>query len=477
MGATATLSGRRLWVAFSVVMLTTFLAALDQTIVATALPRIVDDLNGFDHLSWVVTAYLLASTVTVPLYGRLSDVYGRRPLFIVSISLFLAGSVLCGAARSMEWLIAARAVQGLGAGGLLPLGQTAVADLFSPRERGRFQGFIGGAWAAAAVAGPLIGGMLTDYASWRWIFYVNIPLAVLALVVVIRTLPATAVRQRQRIDYAGAALLSLAVTGILLACVWGGATYAWTSPEVVTAAIGGALLLVAFVVWERRIADPLVPFALFSNRVFAVSCSANLTFGALIFGTSIYVPLFVQEVLGASATSSGVILMPLLLSWVAMSIVAGMAVVRTGRYRALPLIGAALVIVAAVILAQVDASTSRAAITIALAVLGLGMGAGVQIYVIATQNAVAAHSVGIATSGLQFFRSIGGSVAVAVFGTIVASGADVPGRVGSGSQAELASSLQDVFALLVPLALVTLVVAALLPELPLRRSSAAQDLA
>src|ERR1700754_2877921 len=250
--ATEARSQRQVLVAFAAIMLATLLAALDQTIVATALPKIAADLQGFDDLSWVVTAYLLSTTVTVPLYGKLSDLYGRRRLFVVSISIFLVGSVLCGTAQSMGELIAFRALQGIGAGGLLPLSQAAIADLFSPRERGKYQGYIGSMWAAAAVAGPLLGGTLTDAASWRWIFYINLPLGALALVVVIKTMKLPYQKREHTIDYAGAVALTLGVTGVLLACAWGGTTYPWDSAEVLLAGVVGVLGIAAFGWIERR---------------------------------------------------------------------------------------------------------------------------------------------------------------------------------------------------------------------------------
>src|SRR3954447_21366473 len=244
-------------------MLATLLAALDQTIVATALPSIVTDLRGFEHLSWVVTAYLLTSTVTVPLYGKLSDLYGRRRLFVVAISVFIAGSALCGIAQSMGELIAFRALQGLGAGGLLPLSQAAIADLFSPRERGRYRGYLGGVGATAAGAGPLLGGTLTDTASWRWIFFINLPLGALALVVVVKTMKIPFTPREHTIDYGGAIALTVGVTGILLACAWGGTTYAWDSAQVILAAVTGVIGVVAFFVLERRVKEPLLPLGMF----------------------------------------------------------------------------------------------------------------------------------------------------------------------------------------------------------------------
>jgi EmrB/QacA subfamily drug resistance transporter len=474
-------------------MLATLLAALDQTVVATALPQIVTDLHGFDQLSWVVSAFLVAATVTVPLYGKLSDLYGRRRMFVVSILIFLLGSALCGAAQTMGQLVAFRALQGVGAGGLLPLAQAAIADLFSPRERGRYQGYIGSMWATAAVAGPLLGGSLTDAASWRWIFFINLPLGAVALAVVLRTMHAPAEVRQHRIDYAGAAVLSVAITCLLLACTWGGTTYPWGSAEVLGTGLGGLALLAVFVAIERRVEEPLLPLRLFRSSIFTVSALGGLAVGAILFAVSIYVPVFSQGVQQISATSSGVILIPFSLGWVVAATLTGQLISRTGRYRIFPIAGGVLILAGLTLLAVLDRSWPPASVSAILVVIGLGMGMTFQPYVIATQNAVEPANLGIATATIQFFRSMGGSLAVAALGTLLANrlatnlqeqlgagaarvdtdrllggGASVPAGLGDGVRQALADALHDVFLASVPLGIVALVLALALREVPLR---------
>jgi EmrB/QacA subfamily drug resistance transporter len=492
--APTSLTHRQVLLAFSAMMLATLLAALDQTVVATALPQIVTDLHGFSELSWVVSAFLVAATVTVPLYGKLSDLYGRRRMFVVAISIFIVGSALCGAAQSMGQLIAFRALQGVGAGGLLPLSQAAIADLFSPRERGRYQGYIASMWATAAVAGPLLGGTFTDAASWRWIFFINIPLGAIALVVVQRTMRAQTNVREHRIDYAGAAVLSVAITGLLLACTWGGTTYPWTSPEVLVTGIGGLVLTAVFIAIERRVEEPLLPLALFRDRVFSVSTGGGFVIGAIIFAVSIYVPVFSQGVQDISATSSGVVLVPFSLGWVAAATVTGQLISRTGRYRPFPIVGGVFILGGLALLTLLGEGTAPAAVGGILAITGIGMGMSFQPYIIATQNAVEVSNLGIATATIQFFRSMGGSLAVAALGTLLsnrlaaelqahlgaaaaarvdtdrllAGGASTPGDLSAGVQAALSDALHVVFVASVPLGILALVLALALPELPLR---------
>jgi EmrB/QacA subfamily drug resistance transporter len=484
---------RQVLLAFSAMMLATLLAALDQTVVATALPQIVTDLHGFRDLSWVVSSFLVAATVTVPLYGKLSDLYGRRRMFVVSISIFLLGSLLCGLAQSMGQLIAFRALQGVGAGGLLPLAQAAIADLFSPRERGRYQGYIGSMWATAAVAGPLVGGTLTDAASWRWIFFINLPLGAIALVVVVRTMVAPAQVREHRVDWLGAGVLSVAITCLLLACTWGGTTYPWGSPEVLVTGVGGLVLAVVFVAIERRVAEPLVPLTLFRERIFSVSTAGGFVIGAIIFAVSIYVPVFSQGVQEISATSSGVVLIPFSLGWVAAATVTGQLISRTGRYRLFPIAGSVFILTGLVLLALLRLGSPPVAVAVILVVTGIGMGMTFQPYIIATQNAVAVSNLGIATATIQFFRSMGGSLAVAALGTLLANrlatnlqeqlgagaarvdtdrllggGASVPAGLGDGVRQALADALHDVFLASVPLGIVALLLALALREVPLR---------
>jgi EmrB/QacA subfamily drug resistance transporter len=472
--ATERRSHRQVLVAFSAIMLATLLAALDQTIVATALPRIVADLHGFKDLSWVVTAYLLTTTVTVPLYGKLSDLYGRRRMFVVSISIFLLGSALCGTAQTMGELIAFRALQGVGAGGLIPLAQAAVADLFSPRERGKYQGYIGSMWATAAVAGPLLGGTLTDAASWRWIFFINIPLGVLALVVVVKTMKVPFQRREHTIDYGGAVALTVGVTGVLLACAWGGTTYPWGSAQVLLAAAIGVAGVIVFFLIERRAKEPLLPLGMFRMRTFAVSSLAALAIGGVLFGITIYVPVYMQGVLGVSATSSGVVLIPLTLGWVVAAFVSGQLITKTGRYKIYTLLGSVLVLLGSVLMVALDEHSSSAVASAFLVVIGLGMGLMFQTYVIATQNRVPQSELGVATAAIQFFRSMGGSLAVAGLGALLTAqlgpGVDANrltagvGHVSEAARSALADATHAVFVAIVPLAAAVLVLSILLPE-------------
>lgn len=489
--ATGRLTNRQLQLVFAGLMSGVLLAALDQTIVATALPTIVGDLGGLAHLSWVVTAYLLASTTSTPLYGKISDLYGRKTVFQAAIVIFLVGSALSGLAQSMGQLIAFRAVQGLGAGGLMALAIAIIGDVVSPRERGRYQGYIGAVFAVASVAGPLLGGFLVDHLSWRWAFYVNLPVGVGALLVTSVALDLPFRRTGHSVDYLGAALLVAGVTCVLLVTVWGGDRYGWDSPTILGLAGTGALLLGAFAVQEQRASEPVLPPRLFRDPVFRVATATLFLIGVAMFGAIVFLPLFLQVVVGASATSSGLLLLPLMAGIVASSVVVGRVISRTGRYRWYPVAGTALMTVAMGLLATMNADTSRTTASWYVALLGVGLGTVMPVMILAVQNAADQRDLGTATSAATFSRSMGGSFGVALFGAILASrlahqlpGVDPEALQASPSQLRalspaahqavveaVAHSLHVVFLAAIPVALAAFLVVLFLREQPLRESA------
>lgn len=489
--ATGRLTNRQLQLVFAGLMSGVLLAALDQTIVATALPTIVGDLGGLAHLSWVVTAYLLASTTSTPLYGKISDLYGRKTVFQAAIVIFLVGSALSGLAQSMGQLIAFRAVQGLGAGGLMALAIAIIGDVVSPRERGRYQGYIGAVFAVASVAGPLLGGFLVDHLSWRWAFYVNLPVGVGALLVTSVALDLPFRRTGHSVDYLGAALLVAGVTCVLLVTVWGGDRYGWDSPTILGLAGTGALLLGAFAVQEQRASEPVLPPRLFRDPVFRVATATLFLIGVAMFGAIVFLPLFLQVVVGASATSSGLLLLPLMAGIVASSVVVGRVISRTGRYRWYPVAGTALMTVAMGLLATMNADTSRTTASWYVALLGVGLGTVMPVMILAVQNAADQRDLGTATSAATFSRSMGGSFGVALFGAILASrlahqlpGVDPEALQASPSQLRalspaahqavveaVAHSLHVVFLAAIPVALAAFLVVLFLRERPLRESA------
>jgi EmrB/QacA subfamily drug resistance transporter len=406
---------------FGGLLLVMLLAALDQTIVATALPTIVGDLGGLDHISWVVTAYLLAQTAVTPLYGKLGDMYGRKVVLQAGLIVFLIGSALCGQSQSLDELIAFRALQGLGGGGLMVSAQAAIGDVVPPRERGRYTGLFGAVFGLASIAGPLLGGFLTSDFSWRWIFYVNLPLGILAFFVLAATLPSVTERVHHIVDYLGTALLAAGLTAIVLAASLGGTSYAWGSPFIVSLAIAGVLLLAAFALAERRAAEPVLPPRLLTNRVFVVTGAVGFVVGFALFGAVTYLPLFLQVVKGATPTGSGLQLLPLMGGLLVTSILSGQLITRTGRYKPFPIAGTAVMTVGLYLLSTMSPSSSRLAISLFMFILGLGLGMVMQVLILAVQNAVDYADLGVATSGATLFRSIGGSLGTAVLGAIFAN--------------------------------------------------------
>ena len=412
---------RNIAIVFSGLLLVMLVAALDSTIVSTALPTIVGDLGGLNHISWVVTAYLLAQTAVTPVYGKLGDLYGRKIVLQVALALFLIGSALCGAAQSLPMLIAFRALQGLGGGGLIVSAQAAVGDVVPPRDRGRYQGFFGAVFGLASVIGPLLGGFFTTSLSWRWIFYVNLPVGALAFVVLAATLPSHREETHHRIDYMGASLLAAALSAIVLVCTLGGTSYKWLSGFIIGLGIVAIALVIAFIWWERRAAEPVLPPRLFKNQVFAVTSGIGFVVGFAMFGSITYLPLFLQVVNGATPTGSGLQILPLMAGLLITSIGSGQLISRSGKYKPFPIAGTAIMIGGLLLLSTMDATTSKATSSLFMFVLGLGLGSVMQVLVLAVQNAVEYADLGVATSGATLFRSIGGSIGVAILGSIFSS--------------------------------------------------------
>jgi len=498
------LSQRRTLIIIGALLLGMLLAALDQTIVATALPTIAGDLHGLSHLSWVVTAYLLASTVSTPLWGKLGDLYGRKVFFEAAIVIFLVGSALCGLAHSIFILIVFRAVQGIGGGGLLTGAQTIVADVVPARERGRYQGLFGSVFGVTSVIGPLIGGFFVDNLSWRWVFYVNLPIGAVALAVVAAVLPGQLRRAQHRIDYLGTVLLAGAATSLVLLTSLGGTTYAWSSAPIFILG-GAAVVLGAAFIWaESRAAEPVVPLHLFRNRVFSAASAIGFVVGFALFGAIAYLPQYMQIVKGVSPTVSGLRLLPLMVGLLTTSIVSGRLVSRWGRYRIFPIIGTATMTVGLYLLSHLGVTTSVWLSSLYMLVLGAGIGASLQVLVVAVQNAVSYADLGAATGGTTFFRSIGGSFGTATFGAVfsnvlagdlaaalhglrlppgvtAASGASpalldrLPAAVHAGYVSGYATALQTVFLVAVPFGVLAFALSWTLKDVPLRTSTGAPD--
>jgi EmrB/QacA subfamily drug resistance transporter len=497
---TTPLTHRQVLVIFSGLLLAMLLAALDSTIVATALPTIVGELGGLERLAWVVTAYLLAQTIVTPLYGKLGDLYGRKVVLQGGIVLFLAGSVLCGMSTSMAQLIAFRFIQGMGGGGLMVTTMAVVGDVVPPRERGRYQGIFGAVFGVSSIAGPLLGGYFTTHLSWRWIFYINLPLGGVALAVIAATLPARSERVRHAIDFAGAALLAAALSAIILLTDLGGGAYGWTSPVILGLGAVAVAALLAFLWVERRAAEPVLPLRLFRERAFSVTSACGLIVGFAMFGSVTYLPVFLQVVNGASPTGSGLQMLPMMGGMLVSSITSGQLISRWGRYKVFPVVGTAVIALGLFLLSRMTAETTLAGASVNMLVLGLGLGLVMQVLVIAVQNAVDYRDLGVATSGTTLFRLIGGSLGTAVFGAIFAARLQAhlaavlpPGTAAAGGHGGLSprmlaglppavrvlyvqaftASLSTVFLAATGIAAIGFFLALMIPERPLRETVAA----
>ncbi|MEI6726930.1 MAG: MDR family MFS transporter [Actinomycetes bacterium] len=415
-----TLSRRRVGFVIAAVMLGMLLSALDQTVVGTAMPRIIASLNGLQHYAWVATGYLLASTASMPIWGKLSDAYGRKRFFIMGMVIFIVGSVLCGQSHSMTELILFRTFQGLGAGAMMPISQAIIGDIFPPAQRAKWTGVLMSVWGVATIIGPLIGGWITDSSlGWRWTFYVNVPVGILALVFAAYALPAHVSLRKHRIDYLGSTLLVAAAVPLLLGLSWGGNTYAWTSPEILGMFAFSLVMWVTFFLREMRAAEPVINPRLFQNSIFTVSAVASALTSAAMFGAIMFLPLFVQGVLGKSATNSGLILMPLMMGAIVTSIGAGQILARTGKYKVIVIVGTILTALGAYLLSRMGLDTVWTTVVRNMVVMGLGMGVAMSAYTVIVQNQYPSHRLGEVTAGLQFFRSIGSTIGLAVFGTIL----------------------------------------------------------
>ncbi|MGF6758646.1 MDR family MFS transporter [Paraburkholderia sp. GAS42] len=444
-----------LHILFPALLLVMLLAALDQTIVSTALPTIVGELGGLENLSWVVTAYLLASTIVVPLYGKFGDLFGRKIVLQTAIVLFLVGSALCGAAQDMTQLILLRALQGLGGGGLLVVTMAAIGDVIPPADRGRYQGMFGGVFGLATVIGPLLGGFLVEHLSWRWIFYINLPLGIGALLVIAAVFKPHTKHIKHAIDYMGAGFLATALTCIILFTSQGGTILPWSSPQLWFTLAVGLVCVGGFIYEERLAVEPIMPLELFRNRTFLLSCLIGFIVGVSMFGSVTFLPVYLQVVKNSTPSEAGMQMLPMMGGLLVMSVITGRAISKIGKYRMFPIAGTFLVAVAMILLARLEISTPIYVMYIYMGLLGFGLGMVMQVLVLAAQNAVEFRHMGVATSGATLFRSIGGSVGVAAFGAVFSSqlrsrlsdlipaGTELPQSLGPATIHQLPAALRD----------------------------------
>lgn len=510
---TATIQGMRshseIMTVMGALMLVMLLAALDQTIVSTALPRIASELGGLDKYAWVATSYLLTSAITTPIYGKIGDLFGRKKIFQVAIVIFLIGSVFCGLSQNMDQLVLFRAIQGIGGGGLMSLVLTIVGDIIPPRQRGKYQGYFGAVFAVSSVAGPLLGGFLAGaptllgVSGWRWIFYINLPLGLLAMAVVAARLHLPVLKREHKIDYPGVVLLTISAVSLLLVSIWAGITYAWSSPQIISLSVISLIFSALFVLQERRAVEPIIPMSLFRNDIFRASVLLSVLTGITMFASILYIPQYQQIVRGYSPTESGLLMIPLVAGLLTASIISGRLISKFGKYKPFPIFGTLMLAFGMWLFSHVSLTTSNWTLSAWMVVLGLGLGSFMQVATLAVQNSVKRKELGTATSSTTFFRTMGSSLGGAIFGTILISRLtqhlapvlskmpnvsvesiteggtaqlqNLPAYLQSDILTAYVNSFQDMFLIGIPFALAAFVVALFLREAPLRSSHVSED--